>query len=264
MAAPAARASWWAVGLYPAAWLFQTAVGDALHQLLHFCSRHGTLGDEGRGAGAGAALRRLLGCIGYIHTCHHSYIDAFGNVDPAYQWQNIWLDKVLKRAIHQGLALGCWRLLLRPLAAAAPALAAAGRRAMLELVLLEGLRTAWAVWLALPSRAGKAAAVVSADHPSLSAAAAAGLRWHCCLPAPGLRSSLRRPACARGRARTARTTNPTAPSSRSPTRPAPRGSSASCAAARLGAPALRSSSSRCRPRTARRILGCTARRGRRW
>ena len=162
---PAGRASWWAVGLYPAAWLFQTAVGDALHQLLHFCSRHGTL-ERGGAAGAGAALRRLLGCIGYIHTCHHSYIDAFGNVDPAYQWQNIWLDKVLKRAIHQGLVLGCWRLLLRPLAA--PALAAAGRRAMLELVLLEGLRTAWAVWLALPSRAGKVAAVVSADHPSLS------------------------------------------------------------------------------------------------
>ena len=162
---PAGRASWWAVGLYPAAWLFQTAVGDALHQLLHFCSRHGTLERGGVGAGA-AALRRLLGCIGYIHTCHHSYIDAFGNVDPAYQWQNIWLDKVLKRAIHQALALGCWRLLLRPLAA--PALAAAGRRAMLELVLLEGLRTAWAVWLALPSRAGKVAAVVSADHPSLS------------------------------------------------------------------------------------------------
>ena len=56
----------------PLAWVFSTVVGDVVHVVLHWCA-------ERQGS---PLLRRL----GYIHTCHHCYIDAYANVDRAHFW----------------------------------------------------------------------------------------------------------------------------------------------------------------------------------
>lgn len=163
------------VAAYPVALLWLTAVGDCLHYALHWCTDCAkSLGERGWAA---VPLASLLRCVGRIHTCHHAYIDAFGNVDRSYEWQNLVLDKIVKRSLHQCLALGSWLGLLRLLArgGAAPArLSAAAGRSMAELIAVEVLRTVWIARSALPRRGGRGEdaaprPVVAADHPSLAA-----------------------------------------------------------------------------------------------
>ena len=85
------------VALYPACWLYHTAAGDALHCALHRCSEWGE-----HKQGVGARLARLLG---YIHTCHHRYLDAFGTVDTRFQWHNLVLSLSLAVSLSPCLCL---------------------------------------------------------------------------------------------------------------------------------------------------------------
>ena len=151
--------------LYPVSWLYHTAVGDALHHGLHWCSEWGK-GREGIGPG-------LIRFLGYIHTCHHRYLDAFGTVNIQFQWHNLVLDKIVKRALHQLLALGTWA----GLACCTPRwLAASAVRSMVEIAALDMLRTVWFVMQTLPrGRDGSGLTAAErqsaqwrkADHPSL-------------------------------------------------------------------------------------------------
>jgi hypothetical protein len=157
------------VALYPAVWLYHTAAGDVLHHALHRCTEWA----EGK-AGVGSAVVRAFG---YIHTCHHEYLDAFGTVDTSFQWHNLVLDKLVKRALHQCLALGSWAALLR--CTVSVRLAGAAARAMAELVALDMLRTVWFVLRTLPPRSGGpgAATTTATTTTSTSAAQRQSAQW---------------------------------------------------------------------------------------
>jgi hypothetical protein len=105
-----------------AAWLWQLLVADVLHVTMHVADELGTRGGNvlrqrhlrrqraaRRGArdGGGSVVRHgvawelllrpactALRWLGFIHTCHHRYVDAFANIDARYTWRNIVLDKV--------------------------------------------------------------------------------------------------------------------------------------------------------------------------
>lgn len=128
------------VAWVPVAWLWSTLLADLVHLALHFSDE---LGQQSCGLPPAAAA--LFRKIGFLHTCHHRHVDAFGNVDHSMAWPSLLLDKLLLPSLHLLAAWTSWAALalrLRaPLAAAA---------AMALVLRLEGLRFGWAALTAVP------------------------------------------------------------------------------------------------------------------
>ena len=173
------------LGWIPACWVWQLLVGDGLHIGLHVCTELGTARTRSRNLLV-RALRAMCRWVGFIHTCHHYHVDAFGGTDPAYAWQNVLLDKFAKRSIHLTLAGWSWAAGTRRLLPTA--VAPSCMIAMRQVVVLEVLRT-------LLAAAGAARGSVhmeglqrkshywsggfAADHPSLGELPSSSARRVC-------------------------------------------------------------------------------------